>query len=233
MIKSSQLLSHPVSADRVINPSPGFYKLIKVVLFRLYRVFFDLKVYGVDNVPEDSRGVIFAPNHASFLDPPILGISLKKPVHLLAKEYVFKVRGLGRPLYWLVVLSIKSESDDFRSMRRIMRTLKEGGRLVIFPEGTRTTDGQFREVEGGAGFFAVKSRAHVVPVYISGTFDAFPKGAKWFRCRPVRVYYGKPFIPVEDAELMAAKDPYLAVSQRIMAEIKKVKDSAIFLSGKK
>ena len=154
MIKSSKLLSHPVSADRVINPSPGFYKLIQIVLFRLYRIFFDLKVYGVDNVPEDSRGVIFAPNHASFLDPPILGISLKKPVHFLAKEYVFKVRGLGRPLYWLGVLPIKSESDDFRSMRRIMRTLKEGGRLVIFPEGTRTTDGQFREVEGGAGFFS-------------------------------------------------------------------------------
>ena len=210
-------------ADKVIKPKPWFYKLVQVVLFRLYRIFFDFKFYGADNVPEDSRGVIFAPNHASYLDPPILGISLKKPIHFLAKEYIFKVFGLGSALYWLGVLPIKSESDDFRSMRQIMRVLKGGQRLVIFPEGTRTLDGRFQEVERGAGFLAVKSRAHVVPVYIQGTFEAFPKGAKWFRCRLVRAYYGRPFIPAEDDQLMAAENPYLAVSQKIMADIKKIK----------
>ena len=212
-------------ADKVIKPSPLFYKLTQIVLYRFYRICFDFKVYGVKNVPEDSRGVIFAPNHASFLDPPILGISLKKPIHYLAKEYLFKVFGFGRTLHWLGILPIKSKSDDFRSMRQILRALKDGKRLVLFPEGTRTLNGQFQEAEGGAGFLAVKSRAYVVPVYIQGTFGAFPKGAKWFRCGPVRAYYGKPFIPAEDAELMIAKDPYLAVSQRIMAEIKKIKEA--------
>lgn len=213
-----------MSVDKVIKPKPWFYKVAVIVLFRSYRIFFDFKFYGTGHVPEDSRGVIFAPNHASYLDPPILGISLKKPIHYLAKEYLFKIWGLGRVLYWLGVLPIQSESDDFRSMRQILRALKEGKRLVIFPEGTRSIDGRFQEVEGGAGFLAVKSRAHVVPVYIQGTFDAFPKGVKWFRCRPVRAYYGQPFIPAQDAELMAAKDPYVAVSRKIMAEIRKIKE---------
>ena len=211
-------------AYKVIKPSPLFYKLTQIVLYRFYRIYFDFKVYGVKNVPGDSRGVIFAPNHASFLDPPILGISLEKPIHYLAKEYLFKVFGLRRMLYWLGVLPIRSESDDFRSMRQILRALKEGKRLVIFPEGTRSLDGRFQEIQGGgAGFLAVKSKVYVVPVYIQGTFDAFPKGVKWFRCKPVRVYYGKPFIPAEDVELMALENPYLVVSQKIMDEIKKIK----------
>lgn len=212
-----------MSVEKVIKPSLAFYKLMQVVLFAFYRTFFDFKYYGANNVPEDSRGVIFTPNHASFLDPPIFGISLKMQIHYLAKEYLFKVFGLKHPLYWLGVLPIKSESDDIRSMRMVIRALKEGKRLVIFPEGTRSVDGQFRDVEAGAGFIAVKSGAYVMPAYIQGSFEALPKGAKWFRCKPVRIYYGKPFIPSEDKELLAFENPYLAVSQKIMAEIKKIK----------
>lgn len=217
-------LIYPVSAAKVIKPSPFFYKLTVTVLYIFYRICFDFKFYGTKNVPTDSRGVILAPNHASYLDPPIIGVSLGKPIHYFAKEYLFKVFIFGRMLYWLGSLPIKSESDDFRTMRQLIRALKEGKRLVIFPEGTRTSDGNFQEVEGGAGFMAVKSKAHVVPVYIQGSFAAFPRDAQWIRLKPVRVYYGKSFIPSEDAALMAKEDPYLAVSQKIMAEIKKIKD---------
>ncbi len=214
---------YPVPDKKVIKPSPLFYKLTQIVLYRFYRICFDFKHYGTKRVPNDSRGVIFAPNHASYLDPPILGISLEKPIHYLAKDYLFKVFALRRMLYWLGSLPIKS-ANDFHSMRELLRALKEGKRLVIFPEGTRTLDGKFQDVEGGAGFLAVKSKTYVVPVYISGTFEAFPKGVKRFRCRPVRVYFGTAFIPCEDKELMAKEDPYLAVSQKIMSEIKKIKD---------
>ena len=222
-----------MSGDEVIKSKLWFYRLTQFVLFRLYRIFFDLKVYGVGNVPEDSRAVIFAPNHASHLDPPIVGVVLRAPTHYFAKEYLFKVFGLGTMLRWLGVLPIKSESDDFQSIRQILRALKRGKRLVIFPEGTRSPDGQLHEAEGGTGFLALKSKAYVVPVYIQGTFEAFPRTAKWFRCKPVRVYFGKPFIPAEDAGLMAAEAPYLATGQKIMAEIKRIKESANFLSKAK
>lgn len=212
-----------MAAEKVIKPSPFFYRLTQTVLYIIYRICFDFKFYGVENLPDDSRGLILAPNHASYLDPPMVGISLKKPIHYLAKDYLFKIFPLGIMLYWLGSLPIKSEADDFHSIRQLLRALKEGKRLVIFPEGTRTEDGKFRQVEGGAGFLAVKSKAYVLPVYIEGSYDAFPKGVKWFRCKPIRAYYGKPFIPAEDAELMAKEEPYLAVSLRIMEEIKKIK----------
>ena len=215
-----------MAAEKVIKPWPFYYRLIQTVLYTFYRVCFDFKFFGVENVPDDSRGIIFASNHASYLDPPAIGISLKKQIHYLAKEYLFKVFAFGRTLYWLGALPIKSESDDFRSMRQILRALKEGKHLVIFPEGTRSLDGQFREVESGAGFLAVKRRAHVVPVYIQGSFDAYPKGVKCIRCKPVRAYFGKSFIPCEDFDLMGQIEPYLAVSRRIMDEIKKVKADA-------
>ncbi len=210
------------------KPKPQFklwvYRIAQIVLFIFYKICFRFKAFGVENRPEDSRGVILAPNHASYLDPPLLGISLKKPVTFLAKEYLFKPFFFGRLLRWLGCIPIKSENEDFRSLRQLFRALKEGKSILIFPEGTRTITGEFQDAEPGVGFLAVKSRAYVWPLYIRGTFKAFPKGAQWLRCSPVSVHFGKPFIPANDAELMAKEDPYKAVGLRIMKEIKKIKE---------
>ncbi|MGH7198776.1 MAG: lysophospholipid acyltransferase family protein [Candidatus Omnitrophota bacterium] len=205
--------------------SPFFYKLTQIVLLALYRLFFNFKIYGAENVPADHRGVILAPNHASYIDPPILGISLKRPITYLAKEYLFEKPVLCTLICWLGSIPIKTETNDFRTIRQVLKALKEGKQVLLFPEGTRTLDGKFQEPEGGVGFLALKSGAVVVPVYISGTFEAYPKGAKWFRCRPVRVYFGKPFVPAMDKDLAGHENPYLAVGQRIMSEIKKIKEA--------
>ena len=207
------------------RPKLWFYRLAQVVLFIFYRICFRLEAYGRENVPQDSRGVILAPNHASYLDPPILGVTLARHITYLAKEYLFKVPVFGTVLFWLGAIPIKSEADDFRSMRQLLRALKNGKQILIFPEGTRSLDGNFKSVEAGVGFLAVKSQAHVVPVYIKGTFQAFPKGVKWFKNHPVKIYYGKPFIPALEPELLNKPDPYLAVSEKIMAEIAKIKES--------
>ena len=95
---------------------------------------------------------------------------------------------------------------------------------MIFPEGTRTETGEMREPEPGVGFLAVRSQAYVWPLYIKGSFKAFPKGVKRFKYTSVSAHFGKPFIPALDAELMAKENPYQAVSQRIMEEIKKIKE---------
>ncbi len=203
-----------------------FYKLARFVLYILYRLFFRFKAFGAENVPAAGGGVILAPNHASYLDPPILGISLKRPVTYLAKEYLFKAFLLGPLLSKLGALPIKSESDDFRSIRAMVRALKDGECMVIFPDGTRSLDGNLKEAEDGVGFLALKSGAVVVPVYIRGSYDAYPKGAKCFRMKPIRTHYGKPFVPKEDAEILAAENPYGAVSRRIMKEIRAIKEAA-------
>ena len=81
-----------------------------------------------------------------------------------------------------------------------------------------------KEPEAGIGFLAMKSAAWVVPVYIDGSDAAFPKNAKFFKCRPIKVFYGEPFIPAENKEWAVMDDPYLTVSQKIMADIKTLKE---------
>lgn len=203
-----------------------FYWLIRSVLYILYRCFFRFQYAGSLNVPpqSDPRGVILAPNHASYLDPPILGISLKRRVTYLAKEYLFKHWFVGFVLRNIGATPIKSGSgNDFRSIRNLVRILREGHCVTVFPEGTRSETGQMKEPEGGIGFLAMKSAAWVVPVYIEGSYAAFPKGAKGFKCKPIRVFYGEPFIPADNRAWVAMND-YLGVSQDIMRRIKEIKE---------
>ena len=153
-----------------------FYHSISTALYILYKILFRLKACGTQNVPEeaDGRGVILAPNHASFLDPPILGVTLQRRVTFLAKEYLFKNFFVGTVLRGIGAYPIKSEKDDFRSIRDLIRLLKSGQCVVVFPEGTRSADGRMKEPESGIGFLAARSAAYVVPVYIRGSYEAFP-----------------------------------------------------------
>ncbi len=202
-----------------------FYRLIRVVLFITYRILFRFRYFGAERVPSetDSRGVILAPNHASYIDPPILGISLKRRVTFLAKEYLFKNFFVGVVLRGIGAYPIKSEKDDLKSIRDLIRLLKAGRCVVVFPEGTRSETGTFKEPESGIGFLAAKSRCVVVPVYVAGSFEAYPKGAKKIKATPVQVYYGKPFVPAEETSLMDSQDPYGAISREIMARIVQIK----------
>lgn len=204
---------------------PLVYACIKAVLCTGYKIFFAFRHRGSENVPpsSDPRGVILAPNHASFLDPPILGISLKRRVTYLAKEYLFSAAIVGWTLRSIGAYPIRTKTDDFRSIRDLVRILKEGQCVTVFPEGTRSPDGSLRKAEGGVGFLALKSGAWVVPAYIRGSYEAFPKGKKFFRPRPVSIFYGKAFVPAEDKEILAAPDPYQAVGDRIMRDIAALK----------
>ena len=124
-----------------LGGSEFFYWFIRNALFIAYKVCFSFRSAGSEKVPPetDPRGVILAPNHASYLDPPILGISLKRRVTYLAKEYLFKHGFVGFVLRNIGAYPIKSESgNDFRSIRDLVRLLKDGHCVTVFPEGTRS-----------------------------------------------------------------------------------------------
>lgn len=211
-----------------LGGSELFYRFIRGVLYITYRLLFRFRHFGSEKVPseKDPRGVILAPNHASYLDPPILGISLKRRVTYLAKQYLFEHGFVGWVLRNIGAYPIKSESaSDFKSIRDLIRILKQGACVTVFPEGTRSETGELKEPEGGIGFLAVKSGAWVVPVYIKGSYDALPKGAKKIKRRPIDVHYGKPFLPSEMGWTEGVED-YMAVGRHIMAEIKSLKETA-------
>ena len=211
-----------------LGGSELFYRFIRDVLYITYRLLFHFRSSGSERVPKpsDPRGVILAPNHASYLDPPLLGISLKRRVTYLAKQYLFEHGFVGMVLRNIGAYPIKSESsNDFRSIRDLIRILKQGACVGVFPEGTRSEDGNLKEAEGGIGFLAVKSDAWVVPVYIAGSFAAFPKGAsKPHYGKPISVHYGEPFL-ASQMGWTQGEEHYLAVGRHIMSEIKKIKES--------
>ncbi len=216
----------PKESKNPFGGSEFVYRVIQAVLFITYKVLFRFSYLDAGQVPlpGDGRGVILAPNHASYLDPPLMGISLKRRVTYLAKDYLFKHGFVGWVLRSIGAYPIKSESaSDFKSIRDLIRILKQGACVTVFPEGTRSEDGQFRNPEGGVGFLAMKSGAWVVPVYIDGSYEAFPKGAKRFKCKKIKVCYGKPFIPAEMSGWGEGEAGYMAVSQKIMTDIQQLK----------
>ncbi|MCG3176193.1 MAG: 1-acyl-sn-glycerol-3-phosphate acyltransferase [Candidatus Omnitrophica bacterium] len=211
------------SADR-----PWVYYTVKIVLYTLYKLFFWFGSRNgsvVDALPR-TEGVIIAPNHASYLDPPIIGISLGRRVTFLAKEYLFKAPVVGFVLRSISAFPIKSQKDDLRSLRELIRVLKNGACVVVFPEGTRSENGELKDPEIGVGFLALKSAAWVVPAYISGTYRAFPKGVKFFRPAKVDIRYGRPFRPAEDPAITGSADPYRATVDRIMDEVRRLRTEA-------
>ena len=214
-----------MSREPSVGGSEPFYWLIRNALFITYKVLFQFRHFGSANVPgvKDPRGVILAPNHVSYLDPPVLGISLGRRVTFLAKDYLFKHGFVGFILRGIGAYPIKSDSgNDFRTLRDLIRILKRGACVTVFPEGTRSNDGNLRAPESGIGFLAMKSGAWVVPAYIKGSREAMPKGTSGVRMKPVSIFYGEPFLATEE-KFGSGSEAYVAVSGYIMEEIKKLK----------
>lgn len=210
-----------------VKAHPAFYWLVRNSLSLFCKVYFRFTSHGREHIPPvgDPRGVILAPNHASYLDPPAVGVGSPRHVTFLAKEYLFRAPIFGRCLHWLGCYPIKSQEDDFRSIRQLIRLLRAGHCVTVFPEGTRSQDGKLQKAEPGVGFLAMKSAAAVVPAYIRGSFEAYPRRGRFIRPCKVSIHFGRAFVPAEDPVLRADPDPYGAVSRRILEEIRALKES--------
>ncbi|MCA1058310.1 1-acyl-sn-glycerol-3-phosphate acyltransferase [Rossellomorea aquimaris] len=156
--------------------------LVKSILSPLYRI----EVQGLEHFPKDG-GVLLCANHIDNLDPPVVGISAPRPVSFMAKEELFGVPLLGKLLPGLRAFPVKRGMSDREALRKGLQVLKEGDVLGLFPEGTRSKTGQIGKGLAGAGFFALRSDAYVVPCAIIGPYKPFKK---------LKVVFGQP-IPME------------------------------------
>lgn len=186
------------------------YQLSKFVS----RAFFDLEIYGQDNLIEDGPALL-AMNHQSFLDPPFAGICCEREIHYLARKTLFDVPVLGFILRRLNVIGVDREGSDITALKAVIRVLRSGGRTIVFPEGTRSRDGSLLPARAGAGFIVAKTLAPVIPMRVFGAHDAFPRGKKFPRSRPVTIVIGR---PLRFTAADTAGDPR-QVFQRISDEI--------------
>ncbi|MFT3990541.1 MAG: lysophospholipid acyltransferase family protein [Luteolibacter sp.] len=183
-----------------------------------FRTLFGMRVIGGENLITEGP-VLVASNHESFLDPPLIGNLYKDEMVFLARKTLF--RGFFKWLYkqWNAI-PVDQDRPDMASLKTIIRKLKEGNRVLVFPEGARTLDGNLGEAAPGIGLIAAKSGAVIQPVRIRGAREALPRGSARIHFARISVTVGKPiYLTPEEQKAASGKEGYEALANRIMAAI--------------
>ncbi|MFH2138805.1 MAG: lysophospholipid acyltransferase family protein [Candidatus Omnitrophota bacterium] len=167
------------------------YLSVRFILHGFYKICFFFKATGRKFVPK-SGGCIIASNHLSYLDPMVLSIASPRILNFLAKRDLFK-GFFGVMISALNAFPVERGKGDLKAIRTSLGKLKDGKALIVFPEGTRSTNGQIKDAESGVGMLAAKSGVAVVPTYIIGTDLALPAKEKKFSLFiPISVHFAAP-----------------------------------------
>jgi 1-acyl-sn-glycerol-3-phosphate acyltransferase len=200
------------------------YAILKPLTVVFMRLLFGLESWGAEHVPTVGP-VLLVANHASVLDPPLVGGAARRPLSFLAKAELFDVPLFGGLIRRLGACPLRREGPDAGALRAALRVLRDGGALLVFPEGTRGQGGVLGPAKPGAGMLAVLGKAPVVPVYVSGSDQAWPRGRRLPRPTKVTVTFGPPFAVMPGAGA-SRKEDYEAASRQMMAAIADLRDSA-------
>jgi len=200
------------------------YWICKILLLIIARPYFRVRGVGTHNIPR-RRAVLFVSNHASYLDPPLIGMMIPGSLYYLAKKELFDVPFLSWLLRHIKVIPIKRGGLDRKSIQTCRDLLSSGKSLLIFPEGTRTKDGNLQEFKPGI-YLLIKDLPEIslVPVYIDGSFLALPRNKKFPRPVKLTVYFGKPFKIDQKGVEMKKKDYYKFLSNLIYGKILSLKN---------
>lgn len=188
------------------------YHIGKALLFVIFKLLFRFTVVGKENVPAE-QGVLLCSNHKSNFDPPMLGVAAPRIVRFMAKQELF-----NNPLMnWLLIriggFPVKRGLGDKQALRNGLNLLNGGEVMGIFPEGTRSKTGELGQGLAGAGFFALRSNAVVIPCAIVGHYKPFNK---------IKVIFGKPInFEQRKEEKLSAKE----ATEIIMDEIQQLLDN--------
>ena len=168
-------------------------ELIRPVVHAASRVLWKIEFRGVENVPAEG-GLIVAANHQTYLDPFWLSLLIKRPTRYLAWSDAFRWPVVGRGLVWLGAWPLALEGSDPAAIRRSLQWLKDGGAVVIFPEGARSTvSGSLDRFKAGAVRLALEAQVPILPVTIKGGNRVWPKGWRFPRLGKVVVTYHPPY----------------------------------------
>jgi len=169
---------------------------------------------------------LIAANHASFLDPPLIGGSCPEQIAYLARKSLFRNFLFRKICYGVGAIPYERGGADPGSIKRVLATLKQGKKVFIFPEGIRTFNGKCRAPMPGVGFLVKQARVPVIPVWIHGTYRAWPRHRLLPVPGKVVVVFGEPvrFERLDDAR--PRREAYQAIADEVMAHIVALKPLA-------
>ena len=197
-------------------------KVVYTILYSIVFPFFNLvhpnRAIGRENIPEGP--VLLCPNHTRMSDPlfVVFALGLKNRPRVLAKEELLKIPVLGWLLGKAGVISVARGKSDVGAAKQVLKCLKGGEKLLIFPEGTRHKDGSVDE-EGKAGvaMFSLRTGTPILPMYI-------PAEKRWFRRTPV--VFGEPYLPTVATGNKGSAEEYKAIARDLMRRIAELEELA-------
>ena len=155
-----------------------FYYAVRAICWLILKIFWRMEVIGIENLPE-SGGMIIASNHVSYLDPAVLASSLNRKIYFITKKEVFKNTFISFIFKNLNAISVDRGNADILAFKKAINILREEKVLGIFPEGTRSSNGELQELKLGAIKIAMKTGVPILPVGIIGTHKIYPRGIKF------------------------------------------------------
>lgn len=194
-----------------------FYSISKA----LAKVFFSYKVIHPERMIEEGP-LILAVNHSSYFDPPLAGVASKRAVYYLARKDLLKWPLLGPLFPQMNVIPVDRGGNDMSALREVIKKVREGNGIVLFPEGTRSKDGNLQPGKAGIGLIIAKTKAPILPMRIFGAYEAFPKGTKGVKFTKIRVVIGEPLHLTPEELKSSSRDSYQQISDRVMEAISKL-----------
>ena len=192
--------------------------LVKFTARTFYRVFYKVKIIGLENIPQ-TGAVVLACNHVSNFDPPLVGgfVGLRRdPIYIMKKEILsFPLLGPMLKSFGFIAIDRYKKGGDMQSLKQALKVIKEGKALFIFPEGTRSKTGKPIKPKAGIGFLLWHCQAPVVPIKVFNT-------EKMPFTRELKVVIGKPFM-LEKQEDKPTKEQFQDIADNVMQQIIKLK----------
>jgi 1-acyl-sn-glycerol-3-phosphate acyltransferase len=170
-------------------------EIIRPIVGAVSKVAWKIEFSGVENIPQDG-GVIVAANHQTYIDPFWISLPIKRPTRYLAWSAAFRWPIVGQCLIWLGAWPLALEGSDPAAIRRSLQWLREGGAVVIFPEGGRSTvTGGLERFKAGAIRLALEANVPILPVTIRGGNKVWPRGWRFPRPGKVVITYHPLYLP--------------------------------------
>jgi 1-acyl-sn-glycerol-3-phosphate acyltransferase len=191
-----------------------FYNLAKL----LARMIFSMRVIHPERMVE-SGPLLIAVNHSSFFDPPLAGICSRRGVFYLARKTLLKWPFFGPLFPAMNVIPVERDGNDMSALREVIKKVKDGNAVLLFPEGTRSIDGNLQPARAGIGLVIAKTGAPVLPMRIFGAYEAFPKNARRFQLSQITMVIGEPIHFTEQEISNTSRETYQLLSNRVMDAI--------------
>lgn len=194
------------------------YRWAHRLTYLFCKVMGHIETHGVENIPREG-GVLLVSNHISLLDPVIVGSAANREINFMARSNVFNVPLLGRIISIFNAYPVNRGRPDLGALRRTISLLKTGNAALIFPEGTRSFDGNLGKAHDGACFIAHRANVPTIPVFHRGAEKMMPRGSKRIRRAKLSVTFGKPIDFSHIVESEIKREMYQEMGVQMMGAI--------------